>query len=152
MDKTMSSKEEILKFTKQCLEQKSNILHKITVSELSKQLIEEVEQIIGEDISEYKRIIDNYAINHVLKKHGTGNEHLRGQETVEITDFSLIPEITENFDDLKDGGMNKINNHTIKYEKNLQKGNYIYIEELRKGRKELSMQTMYIKKPTKEKI
>ena len=146
----MVSKKEIFEFVKRSLEEKSNTIQKFTLSELSEQIIKEIEQLTGEDVSDYKRIIDNYAINHVLKKHGTNKESLRGQVKVDDDDFENIPEITENYDKLSDGGKNKLNNKTVKFEKNLEKGNYIYIEEIRKGKKELNMQTMYIKKPSKK--
>jgi phage-Barnase-EndoU-ColicinE5/D-RelE like nuclease3 len=106
-----------------------------------------LEQKTGFKLIGYKRIIDKFGINHTLKQHGEVEaENLRGQIAVTKKDFELVPiiAISENIIDVS---KNKFGNDIILYEA-IIKNTFYYIEEVRKGRKELCMTTMYKRKPT----
>jgi hypothetical protein len=80
--------------------------------------------------SEYIHSIDENGIRHALK-----------HKNISISDILLIPVIITSYDKLRAG--NKPN--TIVYEKNFA-DTIVYIVEIRKGRKKLTMKTMYKKK------
>jgi hypothetical protein len=71
-------------------------------------------------------------------------------------DFSKIIEIVENPDKIEYIGKNKIGNDMILYEKNYDLIVVRYIEGIRqnkkKHRKELYLETLYKKKPSKKKF
>lgn len=98
------------------------------------------------DISGFTRVIDIYGIKHTFKKHGNAiTEAKRGQIAINKEDFVLIPQIvwTEN---VHYSGKNKIGKHCLTYEKEIDETIYYYIEEIREGRKELAMNTLYKKR------
>jgi len=137
----------IIQFVENSLNENSNDLIKYYLNELSQTEIDKIKQIINIDLKGFNRIIDNYAIKHTIKKHGTkATEEPRGQIAIEISDFELIKICIEK-GNMKDGGLTKLKNQTIVYELSLNKGIYVYIEEIRMGRKEIVLQTFYIKKP-----
>lgn len=93
----------------------------------------------------YGHTIDNCAVRHVLKVHGSSNEHLRGQIPITDNDIMLIPQILASYDSIsltKNRRMQDI----IIYSKAMDDGITIYIEEVRQGRNELATSTMYKKK------
>ena len=89
------------------------------------------------DVSGFNRVIDIYGIKHTFKKHGNSiTEEKRGQIAITKEDFLLIPQIvlTEN---VQYSGKNKIGKDCLTYEKEIDETIYYYVEEIRKGRKEL---------------
>ena len=95
----------------------------------------------------YKRIIDKFSINHTLKNHGNiKTEALRGQIAITDEDFELIPEIMLS-KNIIHTSKNNMGNDLILYEAIIE-NTFYYVEEVRKGKKELCMTTMYKRKPT----
>jgi putative DNA methylase len=95
----------------------------------------------------YKRIIDKFSINHTLKNHGNvKTEALRGQIAITDEDFELIPKIIIS-KNIIHTSKNNMGNDLILYEAIIE-NTFYYVEEVRKGRKELCMTTMYKRKPT----
>lgn len=95
----------------------------------------------------YKRIIDKFSINHTLKNHGNVKiEALRGQIAITDEDFELIPKIIIS-KNIIHTSKNNMGNDLILYEAIIE-NTFYYVEEVRKGRKELCMTTMYKRKPT----
>jgi putative DNA methylase len=95
----------------------------------------------------YKRIIDKFSINHTLKNHGNvKTEALRGQIAITDDDFELIPKIIIS-KNIIHTSKNNMGNDLILYEAIIE-NTFYYVEEVRKGRKELCMTTMYKRKPT----
>ena len=103
----------------------------------------------GIEISEkYKHTIDIYAIIHSMKKHGAKQtEEPRGQIAITREDFEKIPDILDNYDRIA-VGKNKRNQDVIIYQKMYSDGTTLYAEEVRIGRKELAMGTLYKMKKT----
>ncbi len=98
------------------------------------------------NVSGYTRIIDVYGVKHTFKNHGDPiTEAKRGQIAVTKEDFLLIPQIvlTEN---IIYSGKNKIGKDCLLYEAIINDIFY-YVEEIREGRKELAMNTLYKRKP-----
>lgn len=95
----------------------------------------------------YKRIIDKFSINHTLKNHGNiKTEALRGQIAITDEDFELIPQIVLSKNVIHTS-KNNMGNDLILYEAVIE-NTFYYVEEVRKGKKELCMTTMYKRKPT----
>ena len=98
----------------------------------------------GVHISEkYKHTIDLYAIIHSMKKHGSEQtENPRGQIAITREDFEKIPDILDNYDHIVID-KNKRNQDVIIYQKTYADGTTLYAEEVRVGRAELAMGTLY---------
>jgi hypothetical protein len=107
----------------------------------------------GIDISEdYIHTIDNYAIVHSLKKHGNNKtEEPRGQLAITKQDFEKIPDILANYNKLT-SEKNSRGQDVIIYQKSYEDGTTLYAEEIRVGRKELAMVSMYKTKRTQHKV
>ena len=95
--------------------------------------------------SSYNHVIDNNAIRHALKNHGSNHEKMRGQLPITEHDFEQIEDIVANYDNIvvEAGKRNDIN---IVYSKEYEDGTTIFVEEKRDGRKELAAVTMWKKK------
>lgn len=95
--------------------------------------------------SSYNHVIDNNAIRHALKNHGSNHEKMRGQLPIIEYDFEQIEDIVANYDNIvvESGKRNDIN---IVYSKEYEDGTTIFVEEKRDGRKELAAVTMWKKK------
>ena len=101
------------------------------------------------DLTGYTRVIDKSGINHTIKNHGNEKkEQSRGQIAITNEDFELIPEIIKS-ENVIYSGKNDLGKDCLLYEAHI--GSLIfYIEEIRTGRKQLCLQTMYKrKKPTR---
>lgn len=95
----------------------------------------------------FKRIIDKFSINHTLKSHGNVEiEKMRGQIAITEEDFELVPQIVQS-QNIIHVSKNKIGNDILLYEAVIN-DTFYYVEEVRRGRKELCMTTMYKRKPT----
>lgn len=100
----------------------------------------------GFKLAGFKHIIDKFGINHTLKNHGNVSvEKQRGQIAVTESDFIMIPEIIKS-ENVIYANKNKSGNDCILYEYILGDVFY-YVVEIRQGRKELCIQTMYKRKP-----
>ena len=103
-------------------------------------------QDLGIDLTGFTRSIDDSGINHVIKNHGNSKvEEARGQVAITKKHFKLIPSIIKNYDSII-LETNKIGRPVIRYRKNIG-GSYYVVEEVRTGRKELSLQTLWKTKP-----
>jgi len=97
----------------------------------------------GFELSGYKHTVDSSGINHAFKKHGdTKAEALRGQIAVTDDDFALIPDIVENYDDVKYVGKDKKGQDIIRYQK-AYNGTTYFTEEIRNKRKELVLKSLW---------
>ena len=100
----------------------------------------------GLDVSLYDYALDKASIEHVLNKHGNAAiEAQRGQRAVVSSDYKLIPEILNHPDSVKYGGLSAIGRPTFLYQKDIDGELYTVVFEVRKRRKMLALQTMYIK-------
>lgn len=116
------------------------------IRELSEKEIQQIKEATGFDLSGYTRTMYSYGVNHAFKKHGNPKtEESRGQVAITEEDFELIPQIVANPDSIEFGEKNDLGNDLIKYSKII--GNQLfYVEEIRNGRKEVVLQTLYKRK------
>lgn len=124
--------------------QKGNRFVKKIISPASSDLVSELESKGVRINTDYNHTIDNSAVLHALKQHGTDKEALRGQEKITEADFNKVVDVISNYDKISVN--NRANKDYITYEKRQTDGTTLYVEEVRTGRKELAMVTIYKKK------
>ena len=106
---TVSSekKKEITELCGYALAGHSNVQKKVQYGTVSKSEAEKLEKETGLRVDGYKRIIDNYAIKHMIKQHGNAQkEAARGQLPVTEEDIQKIPEIVSSPDSVQYAGLN----------------------------------------------
>ena len=120
-------------------------LRKMKLSQASATLVAELKSRGIVITEEYAHVVDNNAIRHTLNSHSGERELLRGQ--VPLTEELLlrIPQVFESYDQLMTT-KNKRGQDVLLYSKTFPEGITVYVEEVRCGRKELAMDTMYIHK------
>ena len=143
----MKSEKILRDFAEKSLQNNPKSIEKLELQSLSEEQVKVILELVGMDLREYKRIVDNYAVRHTHKKHGhESTEKPRGQVAVECEDFEKITEIIQKPDEQNAGGVSNIGRQTLVSSKELEKGIYFYVEEIRNKQKELAMQTLYIRK------
>lgn len=90
----------------------------------------------GRDISGYNHVIDSSAAQHALRKHSTD------QIPLKVEHLNLITDIIKNPDSVGLDGKNRHGLDVIKYTKTYG-DRIVYLEEVRNGRHQLTMNTMY---------
>lgn len=104
----------------------------------------------GHVLTGYRRVMDSFAVRHVFKNHGNLKmESQRGQIAVLPEDFTLISNVLIQYESFN-VEKNRIGNIMFRYTLNTERFRLIYAEEVRTGRRELAVQTLYkqkIRKP-----
>lgn len=94
-------------------------------------------------MSIYKHNIDLYSIKHSLNKHSNKDrEEPRGQVPISESDIIQAQDIVYNYDKIEFGEKNLQGRDIIKLYKQMSDGYLLYIEEIRTGRKTLTLNTM----------
>lgn len=123
----------------------NNALIKRIISPVSERLVADL-QSLGIIIDKsYNHTLDNYAARHVMKNHGNTREELRGQIPITYQDLIRIPDIVNNYECLTTR-KNRRNQDIIIYSRVMDENVTYYVEEIRRGRKELAASTMYKRK------
>ena len=136
----------IATFITTVLNETGNALKKISLGKLSNSEVSAIYINTGFDLTNFERIIDNYAIKHTFRKHGNHKtEQLRGQIGVQQTDFELIPLIINMPDKIENGGENNIGRDILLTSKEINNKRYFLAEEIRINKKKLALQTLYIR-------
>lgn len=120
----------------------------LSIGNVSPQLNEEAQKH-GFNLEGYTHNMDVSGVRHTLKQHGDEKrEENCGQIAITDEDFEKIPEIIYNYDEIDFTGKNKTGLETITYKKQFSDGSIAYVEEIRTGRKNLTINTMYKHKNT----
>ncbi len=132
-------------FAQNSISNKNQVVKFGKIDDIQAALIFEKTEI---DIKGYQRVIDVYGIKHALKQHGNEQqEEKRGQIAIKKEDFLLIPQIVTS-ENVIWAGKNRIGKDCLLYEAIIDDIFY-YVEEVRIGRKELALNTLYKRKPPK---
>ena len=118
---------------------------KIDIGIVEEKTAQLIIQTAGIDISHYKHQVDNYGLWHALKKHSGKVVPLQKNELpLTSKDFRLIPAILKNPDRIEYVGKTQAGGGlpALKYTKRFNGITY-YIEEMRAGKRTLSLKTMY---------
>ena len=143
-------KTEITELVEFAINSKNTLNKKVSIN-----IVDELEAAIlkaktGFDLLGFKRIIDKSSINHAIKEHGNvKTEASRGQIAITKKDFELIPQIVKS-ENVIYSGKSKAGIDCILYEIVIN-NTYYYVEEIRKGKKELCLKSLYKRKPTTKK-
>ena len=136
----------ITEFVKFVLESRTNEKQVFSLGKVSDQNAEMIKITALLDVKGYERIIDNYAVKHIKRKHGNQTDEAKqGQVAVNHEDFEYISDIVDNPDRIKNIGDSYQGGQMIQYEKRITYL-YIYVEEKRDGKQELAAKTMYKRK------
>ena len=115
----------------------------ITLGKASDRLVKEAEKK-GFNISDFIHNFDVSGVRHAFLEHGNEKtESKRGQTAISYDDLKKVPEIISDYDNVEFPGKNKIGRDVIKYTKKFSDGTVYYVEEIRNGRRTLTIQTMY---------
>lgn len=120
-------------------------LIKTIISSVSERLVSDLLKMgISVDTS-YSHTLDNNAVNHAIKNHGSKMERLRGQVPIEIEDLLIVPVVVSSYESFV-LETNRRGQDVIIYKKTIGSETYYYVEEIRRGRKEFAACTMYKRK------
>lgn len=98
----------------------------------------------GIDIEGYTHTVDGSAVRHALKEHGDAKaETRRGQVGLTDADFEAIPSVISNPDAVVFGAVSRLGKPMIGYIKNMPDGSTLYVEEVRTGKRDLAMLSMW---------
>ncbi len=118
----------------------------ISIGSVTKQQANDILNATGLDVAEFEYMIDKSGIKHTFKQHGNAiTEAKRGQIAIVTDDFLQLPAIIAN-GMASYVGKNKIGRDVILFEAQLEY-NYYYLQEVRTGRRQLAMLTLYKRKP-----
>ena len=127
---------------------------RLDLGELSEKQIAQINEHLDINLEGFRRVLDNSGVLHCFKEHGDKiKEEARGQIAITKEDFEKIIEVVENPDKIQSLGKNRLGKEIILYEKEYD---YIlcYVESVReskkKKRKELVLETLYKKNPSKK--
>ena len=96
-------------------------------------------------VESFYHVLDNFAVKHIMHRHGGKRESLRGQIPVTASDLLIIPFIFSTYDSCSLGKCNN-GNPAIIYTKDIDDISYTLIEEVRTGHSELATSTLYKRK------
>lgn len=118
---------------------------KVSIGSVSSKLASEAHKN-GFDVEGYTHDVDVSGIRHTFKQHGGNQEYKRGQIPINDEDIKKIPDVIYNFDKVTFGTKDSKGTDIITYEKRMDDGDVFYLEEIRTGRKTLTLKTMYKKR------
>jgi len=97
----------------------------------------------------FSHVVDDMAIRHAFKEHGTAETELpRGQLPITKDDIAMIPTIIKKSTP-EYAGKTDLGLDAIRYEKQMESGEIVVVEEVRNKRNQLAFTTMYKKKTAK---
>ena len=104
-----------------------------------------IENSVGINIENYNLSLKKDTIKHILNKHSSEKEKLRGQVPIKIEDFLKIEKIVLNADNIKLSGKTKQDKPIIIFEK-IIKETYILVSCISDKRYNLEIKTMFKQK------
>lgn len=136
-------KQKILEFlyTKRT-ETKNN--ERLELMSVSEDIGEALEEILNVSMKNYTHVLDLAAVNHIFKRHGEGANLSENELAIVENDLGKIPEILSEPDWIVDGGKTLHTNlSSIRYVKTYADQTTYVVEEVRMGKKDLAIKTMF---------
>jgi hypothetical protein len=141
--------DKIISFVKDVIERPSHIKVEMIINMVTVDDAALLKNKFGVEVEGYTRKVDNFGVIHTYKNHGNpSKEEKRGQVAVVTDDFALIVEITK-AENAVEISKNKLGRDCIIYSY-INDSAYYYVEEIRTGKKELVLNTMYKIKPPRK--
>jgi phage-Barnase-EndoU-ColicinE5/D-RelE like nuclease3 len=108
------------------------------------EILEQMSNQFGKDLSDYTFQVDMYAIRHIFKEHSdTKKEESRGQVAIKDQDILLIFEVLFNPDLFFYDGKSRLGKDIFVFQK-LIDNKYVVIKEIREGKKKIALHSMRI--------
>ena len=117
------TKQDIRNFVNNSKKIKNNA--KLYFGKINKTVSYKIKIKFGINIKNYNISLKSDNVKHIIKKHGSENELLRGQLPIIDSDFELIPEIVSNYDNVFLGTPTPSNKPSITFIKKI--GSYYYL-------------------------
>ena len=118
---------------------------KLYFGKISENLSNKIKSAVGIDLKNYNISLKADNIKHILKKHGTSKEVLRGQVPVTNSDFELIPEIVSKYDSVEKGYDTNEGKPSLTFKKQIG-DNYYLVNYVSDKKHNLEVQTMWKQK------
>lgn len=139
--KIANSEKDVITFIETAKKIPNNL--KLYFGKVNRKVSEKIKNILGINTNNYNISLRADTIKHILKKHGnTKTEVSRGQLPITEQDILNIPNIVNDFDNVKSSGISNNNKPSITFEKNLN-GNTIVVTYISDKHHNLEVQTMY---------
>ena len=123
--------------------QPGNINQRIRYAMVDQTEAATLREVTGLKLEGYRHTVDFSGIRHTFRKHGEDRTELpRGQLAVNVDDIARIPDIVSSPDEIRSRGKDEMGNELIEYQKRVN-GTTYYVEEVRTGRKELVIKTLW---------
>jgi len=108
--------------------------------------VDEIESLIGKNVAGFDFALDSHAVRHINKSHGDqAAEAKRGQRAVTAEDYEMLPLILNSPDTIEDGGKTDAGTPVVRIAKDIFGELYVAAFEVRKGRKMLALQSMWVR-------
>ncbi len=108
------------------------------------EILEQMSNQFGKDLSDHTFQVDMYAIRHIFKEHSdTKKEESRGQVAIKDQDILLIFEVLSNPDLFFYDGKSRLGKDIFVFQK-LIDNRYVVIKEIREGKKKIALHSMRI--------
>lgn len=134
--------EPLLQFVHLALQNTSNDKEMFKFELLDDDTVNRILGISGHLLSDYRRVMDTFAVRHIFKNHGDeARESQRGQIAVLPEDFVLISALLTQYESFS-VERNRIGNIMFRYTMEADGFRLVYAEEVRTGRRELAVQTL----------
>jgi hypothetical protein len=109
--------------------------------------VRQVKTLKGLDVGGYDYALDKSSVGHIKKKHEEAKvEEARGQRAMAAGDYARLPDLLNAPDNVEDGGVSDVGQPVLRYIKEYDGELYTVAFEVRKGRKMLGLQSLWIKK------
>ena len=117
------TKYDIRNFVKNSKQVKNNA--KLYFGKISKKDSDRIKRKFGINVRNYNISLKSDSVKHIIKKHGSSKEMLRGQIPILDSDFELIPKIISNYDNIMLGTPTSSNKPAIIFIKKID--TYYYL-------------------------
>jgi hypothetical protein len=118
----------------------------IPIGDVSIKLNKEISKVLAKEINAKKQNIRLKDVKHIDEVHGVGRENNPSQIPVTKDMFMLVPDVLENFDDVKKGS-ETVGRESVRVSKNYSDGKAIIANAVLEDGN-LSITSMYVKSPT----
>lgn len=106
-------------------------------------LVQRLRDEAGIDAAGWSFVIDEAAVRHIFKQHGDAQtEAARGQVTITKGDLAHLADVVAHPDSIERAQEQKDGMGTVIFKKKID-DNYVYVQELRAGRKKLAAKTLW---------
>lgn len=135
-----NNQKDIIKFINKSKIEKDN--SKLYLGKIGNDLAQRIKKDINIDIENYNISLKSDSVRHILNRHSSNNEFLKGQVPIVDEDFKLISKIISNYDKIRVTGLTKQRKPIITVEK-LINNKYYLVNYISNKNHTFEIKTMY---------